>query len=1199
MMWKNRTLFVLLACLFIAFSAGAQESRATIQGTVKDPSGAIVPDAVVSATNTATGVTVTSKSNHDGIFQIQFLNPGTYDIVAQSPGFKKYIRSGYQLDIAEKAKLDINMDLGQASETVTVSGATPLLEPESATTDLTIENKTIVDAPISGGDVATLTLLSPGVSDVAIANHPYELTSVNVASRMVVAGVRSQNTEFTIDGTPAMETDSAGYTPPSDLVQEVKTEVNGYDASQGHSVGGYFNTVTKPGTNQLHGTLYEFHTDAALMSMNLFQRNQYNNPATGTLTSEKYKSIKGKDVNNRFGGSLGGPVIIPHLYNGRERTFWTAGYEGFRHISTDANSGSYFTVPTAAERQGDLSALLPLGCPSTNLYNSATGLCANGSASTYQIYDPFSTQPAGNGIYSRTPFAFNQIPSTLLDKTAQNILSYYPLPNSPPTSAAGANNFFHPVRGFGSYDVVSARIDQNFTQRDRAFLSGTWGTSNGYDQYSFSNAATDDIGSGPHIAALNADNLYIFNPSTLFDIHYGVVRRSISGGTPQVDLTAFGVPASVVAEIPQQARVFPRITMDGSNFTQAGAVAPTDGPNTTYQSLIGNVTKTFGRHSFNFGADFRIYQTNNYTLSNSEPYLTFAGTYTNGPYNTSATATVGQGLASFLLGIPSSGTIVANSSYAYTSRYYAGYVQDNFKIRSNLTLTAGIRYEYETAPTERFNRSVKSFDATAPNPVAAAAIAQYNANPIPQIPAGQFQVNGGLTFAGVNGTSKSLWATDNNNFAPRLGLILQLDPQTVVRGGYGVFYMPKGADRFGSAQDRNSISQMGFSQTTTITPSSDNGQTYTATLDNLFPNGILQPTGASAGLATGDGGSISYYNPKQINPLIQRWSFGIQRTMPKQILMDIEYLGTSGMHLGVAKQQDPIPRQYLSTSSTRDNTANSLLNSTVANPFYPLLPGTSLSSSTVARHQLLMPYPEFTSITFNDPVGSSIYHGLAVTVVRHFSSGFSVAGSYTWSKFLQSTEFLNASDPLPTKVISDQDFPERVAVSTIYDLPFGEGRRFGNNWNGFESALGGGWQFSVIWQAQSGPALGFGDALLQPNANFKSIELPNSKRNITQWFNTAAFDTVSSDQLVDNVITFPVRLPNVRGPGIDNANVSAMKYFKIHEGLKLQFRCEMMNAGNHSQLAAPNTTVTNTAFGSINSVQSVARQIFFAGKIIF
>jgi len=1195
----KRYLGALLAVMFFCMGASAQDARGTIEGTLRDATGAIVPGATVTAANVATGVKISTKVDSAGIFEIPYLTPGVYDVTAEAPGFKKYVRAGFVLNISDQAKLDIPMAVGSDSQTITVTGSTSLLEAESASTNILVEQKTIVDAPVSGGDVATLVLLSPGVTDVAIANHPYELTSVNVASRIVVAGVRSQNTEFTVDGTPAMSLDSAAYVPPADLVQEVKIETNSYDVSYGHSAGGYFNTITKSGTNKFHGSLYEFHTDASLLSLNLFQRNQYNNPLTGGPPTEaKYKSIKGKDINNRFGGSIGGPVLIPHIYDGRDKTFWIFGYEGFRHVNTDANSGSFFTVPTVAERAGDFSALLPLGCTTSNAYNSVTGLCANGTPSTYQIYDPATTTPTTGGLYMRTPFAFNMIPAGRIDATAKTYLSYYPLPNQPPTTAQGANNFFHPVRGLSDYDIVSARVDHNFSQKERIFGRFNYGTLHGLDQYYFSNAATAYFNYAA-ITGAAIDNVYVFSPSFLLDVRYGFMRKAPSSATPPVDLTTLGVSAAVVAQIPPISRTFPKVTIDGSNFTVAGPNAPTDGPNTGYHTFSADLTKEIKRHLIHFGGDFRVYQANNYNLSNSTPSLTFASTYTNGPLNTSAPASIGQGLASFLLGIPTSGSIVLNTSYAFTSRFYSGYVQDDFKITPRLTISPGLRYEYETAPVERYNRTVQGFNASVQSPIGAAAIANYNAHPIAQIPAGQFQVNGGLTFAGVNGNSRALWNPDGNNVAPRIGVAFQADPLTVFRGGYGVFYMPKGVDRLGTAQDRVVVNQVGFSQTTTFVPTTNNGQTFIANLDNLFPNGLLQPTGSSGGLSTSLGGAISYYNSQQINPLIQRWSVGVQHEFPKQILIDIEYLGSKGQSLGVTPAQDAIPRQYLSTSTTRDSATINALSAAVPNPFYPLLPGTSLSGSTVATSQLLLPYPQFTSVTHNAPLGSSIYHALAVEGVRRFKNGFSAQGSYTFSKFLQSTEFLNPSDPLPTKVISDQDIPQRFTLAGIYDIPVGRGRKYGSNMNKWVSAFAGGWQVSLIWAGQSGTPLGFGNALLKTGQSIQNIPLSSNQKSVNEWFNVNAFDTTSSDQLAQNIITFPVRLPQVRTIGIDNANASAMKYINLWEGARFQFRCEAMNAGNHSQLGVPVTSVTSSTFGTISSVQSVARQIFFSGKILF
>jgi hypothetical protein len=369
-------------------------------------------------------------------------------------------------------------------------------------------------------------------------------------------------------------------------------------------------------------------------------------------------------------------------------------------------------------------------------------------------------------------------------------------------------------------------------------------------------------------------------------------------------------------------------------------------------------------------------------------------------------------------------------------------------------------------------------------------------------------------------------------------------------------------------------------------------------LENPFPNGITQPLGAAGGLSTGLGQSIQFNNGNQVNPLIQRWALGFQREFPKHILFEMEYVGSSGASLAVKPAVDAVPRQYLSTSPTRDQATINLLSSQVSNPFFPLLPGTSLSGATVSRSQLLEPFPQFTGVTYNLPIGSSNYNALDLRGERRFASGFSIQGSYTWGKFLQTTEYLNASDPKPTQVISDQDIPQRFALSGIYDIPVGRGRKFGTNMNAVETAVAGGWQIALIWEGQSGTPLGFGNPLF--TGQVQNITLPNNQKTILQWFNVnAGFNRNAADQLASNIQTFPLRLPNVRTQGINNSNASAMKYFNLWEGAKLQFRVEMMNAWNHSQLAAPNTAPTNALFGQIVSVQSVARQIFFSGKIIF
>jgi hypothetical protein len=383
---------------------------------------------------------------------------------------------------------------------------------------------------------------------------------------------------------------------------------------------------------------------------------------------------------------------------------------------------------------------------------------------------------------------------------------------------------------------------------------------------------------------------------------------------------------------------------------------------------------------------------------------------------------------------------------------------------------------------------------------------------------------------------------------------------------------------------------------TASTVSVDNGQHFIGSIRNPFPNGLLAPAGASNGLTTNLGQAISFYNGQQVNPIAKRWDFGIQRELPKNVLLEVMYVGSSGSSLAVTRQIDATPAQYLSTLPGRDTATINLLSAQVANPFYPLLPGTSLSGSSVSRSQLLRPYPQFTGMTYNDPTGSSIYHALQARVERRFAQGFSIQGVYAWSKFLSTTEFLNATDPMPSKVISDQDIPQRLAISGLYDLPFGNGRKFAVR--GVPGALVGGWQLQAIYEAQSGTPLGFGDVPF--NGNLHDIPLPNDEKRISRWFNTdAGFDKNPANQRASDIRVMSLRFPNVRTQGQNIWNTSLMKYFRLTEHAKLQFRAECMNAFNHSHFAAPNTTVTSTLFGQLTQVSSVARQIFFTAKVVF
>jgi hypothetical protein len=544
-----------------------------------------------------------------------------------------------------------------------------------------------------------------------------------------------------------------------------------------------------------------------------------------------------------------------------------------------------------------------------------------------------------------------------------------------------------------------------------------------------------------------------------------------------------------------------------------------------------------------------------------------------------------------LLGITSSGYVDRRSSYAEQSSTWGLFVHDDWKVSRRLTINAGLRYETESPVTERYNRSLLGFDPAAALPIASQVQSTYTQNPAPGLPASQFGVHGGLTFAGVNGEPRNLWNRYGRSFMPRIGLAYSLNRKTVIRAGYGIYYGFLGVRR------TNVIQSVGFTQRTFLVPTVD-GVNFTATLANPFPNGIQDPPGASAGAMTGIGQAISFFNQNPQPSYMQRWSFGIQRELARGIVFDFSYVGNRGTHLELTRNLDAVPNQYLSRLPVRDTATINYLTQNVPNPFYPMFPNTSLASAVVPLSSLLIPYPQFSSVTTTTNQGYSWYHSLEAKAEKRFSRGITLTGAYTYSKFMEATGYLNAADPMPYRVISDQDFTHRVSTSAIYELPLGKGRRFLSGAHGFWNALVGGWQAEGIFVAQTGAPLAWGNIIF--NGNVEDIPLSRGQRGVSQWFNVnAGFVRNSAQQLANNLRTFPTRLSGVRGPGITNFDLSAIKSTRIHEKAKVEFRVESLNAMNHPLFANPNVDPTSSAFGVISAQNNNPRRIQLSLKAVF
>jgi hypothetical protein len=1162
----RRFRFFLTIALFapLVFS---QTPTGQIKGRIVDNAQAVVPGAEVAAINTATNVTTRVESNTSGNYELPNLIPGVYRIEVRKAGFKQYIREPIEVRVGDVLTIDAPLQLGEVTESVTVKSESPLLQTATAGLDQVVDSRRIENLPSPGNSVIYLLQTAPAVTVSTAPTNLWPPDAVGSASGTTVAGTVSTS-QYALDGIPMMSRNGQfTVNPQPEMVKEFAVQVAAYDASLGRFTGAYVNMVTKSGANDLHGSFIYSNLSRGLIAHDLFTNNFINNPATGPITSDKIDQAWPSQRDIRYRGTIGGPLVLPKLYNGRNRTFWIFGGDGV--IRQRASRASY-TIPTVAERDGDFSQLLKVG-------------------SQYQIYDPATIQPTANGRFSRQPFPNNIIPASRLSPAAKQILSYYPPPNQP-GNADGTNNYSDPNLADSPYVGFLGRVDHSVSDNQRLFFSFNNTSATPLSNNYFHNPATGTL--GPHgNTGFSLDDTLMLTPTWVLELRYGLDRYETASYPPSLgfDLSTLGLPSSLLSQLDSSLTTLPSMSITG--LTALGGNSGTS-VNTTYHSFSAQASHLLGDHAFRFGAEYRLFLNGEYSYGNVSPAYTFGTTWTAGPLDNSAAAPIGQGLASLLLGLPTTGSINRNASIAQKSGYWGVFFQDDWKVARKLTLNLGLRYEYETALTERYNRSTRGFDFTTANPIQSLARQNLAQNPVPGISAASFQTPGGLVFAGVNGQPRALFNSQPTNFLPRIGLAYQVLPRTVLRAGYGIYYEAFGADTVDAIQQ-------GFSATTTLVPSLDNGMNFQANLQNPFPNGLLQPAGSANGLRTYLGQTLNVLSPDLRIPYVQRWSANIQHELPHRVLLDIGYLGNRATHLGATRNFNAIPAQYLSQLNRRDPSVINYLSQAVSNPFSGIsdFSGTSLQTKTVPRSQLLRPYPEFGDITATTDDGYSWYHALIVRVEKRFSNGFTAQGSYTYSKAMQATEYLNASDPLTSHVVSPYDRTHSLAVSAVEELPFGQGKRWLNS-NRWVNLAVGGWSLNGIFQLASGFPLSWGNVVF--NGDIKDIALPASERTAAEWFNVnAGFDHNAANQLVNNIRTFPLRLNGVRQAPINIVNLSVMKDFRFRERIGLQFRAEAVDLLNHPIYAAPDMSPTSGTFGQVTTLGAgnTQRRISLGGRL--
>jgi hypothetical protein len=1038
--------------------------------------------------------------------------------------------------------VDIKLELGDVAQTVNVNEEVPLVEAANASTGQVIDKQKLDDLPNMGRNPFYETVKIS--QNVTPAGDPKfnRMEDQSGSSQISINGGPVTGNNYTLDGIAITNTaNQAVIVPTIEATQEVKLQISTYDAEVGRTGGGTFNMYLKSGNNQLHFAAFGYEWVNALIANNFFA-----NAAGIPQVPQMWKN---------YGGSIGGPVMIPKLYNGHNRTFfWIAG-EAYRQNQT---SSTRIAVPTAAERAGDFSQ----------------SRYTNGSLQT--IYDPLSTSIGASGVYTRQPFPGNVIPAGQISATGLKLATYFPQPNMP-TSYYGQANYSVTVPQYDRADQLDFKLDQEITSRWRGSVSYLhYGSREPSYPYFQNIASPNQTLIDRHVDATQANTTVTATPTTVVSLRWGFNRypNYVYALSQGFDLSSLGFAPPLIRslQLPASQQYFPSITM--GDLQSFGGSGPT---NTFYYStsFSGTVSKFMGRHNLKAGGDYRAIHVAGTPAPTVGSY-SFSSGFTNNE-NASGSAILGTGasLASMLLGYPSAGSVVTAESLSNMVRYSAVFLQDDFRLNSKLTLNFGLRYEYETgifAPNNRFN---PGFDAKAVNPI--------------QSQVAGITTLGVLEYAGQNGYPTSAGNPNHDKLGPRVGFAYTISPKTVLRGGYGLFWAPLS---FGLQ------STFGYTATTNYVASNDGGATPANSLGNPFPTGILQPSGNALGLTAGIGGqSVSAYDSAARSTRVHQYSFDMQRELPKGLALVAGFAGSTTHNLIQGTPSiniNQLPDQYL--------TMGSKLAAKVANPFYGTAGGVvNLAAATTTQAQLLLPFPEFGTVSLvNTDRGHALYYSFYAKAQKRVGHGLNLLTTVTWARNENdSNGSSNTYDGNGSATSQDNynraaewgrsivDTPLRWTTAINYVLPFGGKNRFVN-------LVAGGWNMNLQTTMQSGFPL----AIAQSNLNSiigTSVQRPNAtglspatdgslEDRLAHYLNAAAFTQAPAYTYGNVSRTIPVR-----GPGQANCDFSMFKTYAVHEAFKAQFRFEVFNLTNTPLFNSLNTTFGSATFGQITNQANYPR----------
>jgi len=1242
---SRSALFQLLFIVMLILPAAlfAQAYFGTVSGELTDVSGAVVQGAKVVLIDQQKGFTFTTTADSSGRYLFRTIPPGTYIITAEAKGFANIRSAPFRVDINQNATTNMVFKVAGTTESVQVGAEAQTIQTEDAETGQVVNRRFINDLPIIDRNIISLTSLAPGVTEM-----DDQCDATCTGTNFVSNGSRGSTADILTDGASVTNSEpnggitSATYVPSPEAIEEFKVEQTNFSAEYGFSGGSVVNMVTRSGTNQFHGSVYDFLRDQ------IFDANDWFLHAAGQPKPHVHR--------NNYGLTIGGPII-------KNKTFFFFDYDGLRsgNLGT-AKAG----VPSDAMRTGDFGEVCgqqggtfdstgrcnvdqgQMWDPYLRTYDSSVGAATRNSPNDFIPYNNLAKyQSPGNPALPANlqPAA---APGNLIDPVALKAFSYFPEPNL--TGNGIYDNWIGGGVNRSNNDQFDIKVDHRFSDKNLIAVKYSQQWSHGSSFNCFGNF-TDPCQGGPnrttaHLFAVN--DTYTFTPTLLLNTTLGFTRGAwhIDAYNPQGvtdPLGKLGFPSYLYAN---GFKGVPAIFIN--QYLSAGYPNMGSDPYGNYRlgqdtgQLSFLLDKVRRNHEFKIGFDGRIHQMNYIQTNAPVGFFTFdesgnAACPGSGEANYTQTGYSycgGDAMASLLMGQMSQncGGNGCGSTYeiqfrpATTNYQYGFFGQDNWKVNTKLTLNLGLRFDVTLPRTERFNR-MDSFNPNVTSPLNGGSISYPDPVTGNNV---NLPLRGGEVFAS-NG-QRTVYVTDWHDFQPRFGFAYQFAPKMVVRGGYGIYY---GQSRSGVTGVMPYGSQ-GFNQyTNVITTYQNQGALPWIHLNNPFPNGLIQPPGNALGLMNDVGfGANGPFRTAGANqtPYEQSWSFGVERELPGNVLINAEYIGKKGTHLPFSGSAG---RNYLGpwiesvpTTSPDPNNACatfniSCLNSFINNPFAGSItdPNSTIGSQSpqIQYQQLLLPYPQFTGLSTEPQlIASSTYHGLQLLAEKKYSNGLQFLATFTWSKSIDNSSqaddnvtwlgsFSSLQDPNKPwleRSLSTFDIPYVIQFSYSYDLPFGRGRMFLGNMPRWVNAIVGGWKTNGIWRIADGRPLTFSVADGQSLPTYGG-QRPNlvgtPKRAGGQYwmFNYFADDTIFQRPANYTLGNMPRAYGGIRTPRSFSTDLSVGKQFPIREQMNLEFRMEAQNAFNHPVFGTPNTSVDGGTFGQITYTSIGPRQAQLALKFNF